>query len=120
VWLDADFLERTRVGTLSHDLLEGREAPTVAQGFFATTRPFSQTYIGVPYIRAVLRAAWADLRSDLPTCLAKSAEALDFLAFVMALSPAIVEPSLSCHTQPRRLPDLGRRAQSCASHGQTV
>jgi hypothetical protein len=101
-------------------LLEGHEAPPVAHGFFATTRPFSQTYTGVPYIRAVLRAAWADLRSDLPTCLAKSTEALDFLAFVMVLSPVIVELRPSCRRQPRHLPDLDTHARSCSTHGQNV
>src|SRR5438034_7083625 len=33
------------------------------QGFFATTLPFSHTYSGVPYIRAVLRASLAARRN---------------------------------------------------------
>ena len=67
-----------------------------AYGFFATTLPFSHTYSGVPYIRAVLRASFAARHRARPTPAAKDSDRVAlgrFLDFTEAFSPAFVEPS---------------------------
>ena len=58
-------------------------------GFFATTLPFSHTYIGVPCIRAVLRATLAALRSARPTACESALVVFFLLVVFMGLPPAI-------------------------------
>ena len=62
-------------------------------GFLATTLPFSHTYSGVPYIRAVFGASFAARRKARPTLAAKDSGRLvfgPFLDFIEAPSPTLV------------------------------
>jgi hypothetical protein len=53
-------------------------------GFLATSLPFSQRYMGVPYIRAVFCASLAARRNARPTPVAKCSAFLeDVLAFMV-------------------------------------
>jgi hypothetical protein len=69
-------------------------------GFLATTFPFSHTYIGVPYMRAVLRADWAARRSAIPICFAKSSVGFLMRVAVMVLSPKSLVLGLNYRISP--------------------
>lgn len=92
------------------------------QGFFATTLPFSQTYRGVPYMRAVFCASFAARRKARPTPVAKLGGRLTFVrvfAF-MDLSPVAVVYGPNYRTPPSYPPTGDRCAENSPSLLRTV
>jgi hypothetical protein len=88
--------------------------PRDSYGFLATTLPFSQTQIGVPYIRAVFCASFAARRRARPTPAAKLGGWVCFARVFgfINLSPIVVGRVPNCRTPPSCQPMGGRCAES--------
>src|SRR5437773_2032034 len=99
------------IGTLSHGSFVVRIQLVLkhyekTQGFFATTLPFSHTYSGVPYIRAVLRASLAARRNARPTPTEKCSGFFARVLAFMALSPVTAAADQSSRKPPMNPPSV--------------
>jgi hypothetical protein len=90
--------------------------PRKSYGFLATTLPFSQTYIGVQYIRAVFCASFAARRKARPTPAAKLGGRVGFACVFgfINLSP-VAARAPNCRTPPSCRPMADRCAESFPS-----
>ena len=96
---------------------ENDAGSTLFYGFLATTLPFSHTYNGVPYIRAVFCASFAARRTARPTPAAKLIGWRVFARFFafIDLSPITVVDRPNCRIQPSYRPTGGKSAESFPS-----
>jgi hypothetical protein len=117
--LGLTFPTGTARATMHHAVVRISGCPGAAgksYGFLATTLPFSHTYSGVPYIRAVVLASFAARRKARPTPATKDSGRLvfgRFLDFIEAPSPTVVGLSQVLQSEgvtqkiTRDIPQLG-------------